>query len=126
MNENRLGPWLMIAGGLFLLFGDKLPLGWGSFANIAGSTVVLVSEKTTATVDQTIAIRNANQFVEANKLIGFRDVDKDDEWAKPILEAAKAKNIEPPLVAYVDPPEGKITKVRKVVAWKSSFEESLK
>jgi hypothetical protein len=127
MDRNRVGPWLMIAGGLLLLFGNKLPQRWGSFAtNVAGSTVVLVNEKTAATVDQTIALRSANEFVEANKLKGYRNADRDDEWAKPIVEAGRAKKLEPPVVGYVDLKDGNVSKVRKVVPWKSSFEESLK
>jgi len=127
MDRNRLGPWLMIAGGLLLLSGYKLPQQWGSLStSVAGSTVVLVNEKTAATVDQTIALRNASQFVEANKLTGFRNADRDDEWAKPIVEAGRAKKLEPPIVAYVDLKDGSVSKVRKVVPWKTSFEESLK
>ncbi|NBW13450.1 MAG: hypothetical protein EBR82_36125 [Caulobacteraceae bacterium] len=127
MDRNRLGPWLMIAGGLLLLFGNKLPQDWGSLStNVAGSTVVLVNEKTAATVDQTIALRAAKEFVDANKLAGYRNADRDDEWAKSIVEAGRVKKLEPPIVAYVDLKDGSVSKVRKVVPWKTSFEDSLK
>lgn len=125
MDKNRLAPYLVIVGGLLLVFGNKLPSFEGSFSNnLAGSTVVLVNEKTAATVDQTIALRNAGEFVEANKLAGYRNADRDDVWAKPIVEAARAKKLEPPIVAYIDLKDDEISKVRKVVAWKSSFEDS--
>ena len=125
MDKNRLAPYLVIVGGLLMLFGNKLPSLEGSLSNkLAGSTVVLVNEKTAATVDQTIALRNASEFVEANKLAGYRNADRDDVWAKPIVEAGRAKKLEPPVVAYVDLQDGKVSKVRKVVAWKTSFEDS--
>lgn len=127
MKGNGLAAALMIAGGLLLVFGKGLPEA--NFGNpfkqsLAGTTVVLVNEKTAATVDQTLAVRNSAEFVEANKLAGFMNVDRDDEWAKPIVEAGRQKNIEPPLVAYIELADKKVSKVRKIAPWKTSLEDS--
>lgn len=127
MKGNGLAAMLMIAGGLLLAFGKGLPeVNFGNpfSQSLAGTTVVLVNEKTAATVDQTLAIRNSAGFVELNKLAGFLNVDRDDEWAKPIVEAARAKKIEPPLVAYVELADKQVSKVRKIAPWKTSLEDS--
>lgn len=127
MKGNGLAAMLMIAGGLLLVFGKGLPeINFGNpfQQSLAGTTVVLVSEKTAATVDQTLAIRNAAGFVEANELAGFLNIDRDDERAKPIVEAARNKKIEPPLVAYVELADKKVAKVRKIAPWKTSLEDS--
>lgn len=127
MKGNRLAAALMIAGGLLLVFGKGVPeINFGNLfgQSLAGTTVVLVNEKTAATVDQTLAVRNSAEFVEANKLAGFMNVDRDDEWAKPIVEAGRQKKVEPPLVAYIELEDKKVSKVRKIVPWKTSLEDS--
>lgn len=127
MKGNKLAAILMIAGGLMLVFGKKVPeIDFGNLFNqsLAGTTVILVNEKTAATVDQTIAIRNSAKFVEDNKLAGFLNADKDDVWAKPLVEDAAKKKIDPPFVAYVELADRKVSRVRKIARWKTSLEDS--
>jgi hypothetical protein len=125
--KSKLAAILMIAGGLLIATGGKVPefrFGNPFAVSIAGTTAVLVYEKTQATVDQTIAIRKASDFVAANKLVGFISADQDDPWAKPIVEDAAKKNIKPPLVAYIQIADKRVSKVVKIAPWKDSLENS--
>lgn len=132
MDIRKLAAPLLIAGGLLLVLGPKLPLDfkgiWGfkQTSSVEGATLVLVNEKTLATVQQTLAVRSAADFVAANKLAGYINADKDDVWAKPLVDDAAAQKITPPLVGYVDIKDRAILKIRKIAPWKDKLEDSLK
>lgn len=130
MDFKKLAAPLMIVGGLLLVLGPKLPLdtsGWFKRASsVEGSVMVLVNEKTAATAKQTLAVRNAPDFVTTHKLAGYINADKDDVWTKPLVEDAAKLKIDPPLVGYVDIKDRVILKVRKIAPWKDNLEDSLK
>lgn len=126
MEGKKLAALLMLAGGLLLAFGGKLP-DWQLTSNsVQGSVMVLVNEKTKATVTETLGVRKASELVVKYKMAGYRNVDKDDPWAKPVLEEASKKNLTPPVVGFVSLEGTSISKVRKVAPWKENLEDSIK
>ena len=83
---------------------------------------MFVHEKLAPPVDEVLLIREAPEFVKANKLAGFLDVDDDEPFAEPLL--ANAKDKKPPFVAVtkVDKAANKVD-VLKVVPWPKSLED---
>ena len=130
MDIKKLAAPLLIVGGLLLVLGPKLPdykdRWFKQASSVEGATLVLVNEKTAATVQQTMTVRSAPDFVAANKLAGYINADKDDVWAKPLVEDAAKLKITPPLVGYVDIKDRAILKIRKIAPWKDKLEDSLK
>jgi hypothetical protein len=126
MDNRKLAALLMLAGGLLLAFGGKLPFGQLTSNSVEGSIMVLVNEKTKATVTETLGVRKASELVTKYKMAGYRNVDKDDPWAKSVLEEASKKNLTPPVVGFVTLDGTAISKVRKVAPWKENLEDSIK
>lgn len=126
MEGKKLAALLMLAGGLLLAFGSKLPDWQFTSGSVQGSIMVLVNEKTKATVTETLGVRNAPELVTKYKMTGYRNVDKDDPWAKMVLEEASKKNLTPPVVGFVSLEGTSISKVRKVAPWKEDLEDSIK
>lgn len=125
---------LLLAAGLVFAFGNKLPEPnwdwWHSFSPVVkleGSTLLLVHEKTKPTVDEVLAIRQAAQFVQDNKLAGYLDVDQDDPWITPLLSIVLEKHkIEPPFIAAAEVKDGAIGTIGRVRPWKSGLQDILK
>lgn len=126
MDNRKLAALLMLAGGLLLAFGSKLDFGQLGGNSVEGSIMVLVNEKTKATVTETLGVRKASELVTKHKMTGYRNVDKDDPWVKPVLDEASKKNLTPPVVGFVTLDGTSISKVRKVAPWKENLEDSIK
>ena len=127
---------LLLAAGLVFTFGNKLPapnLDWlhrlspVPAAKLEGSTLLLVHEKTKPTVDEVIAVRQAAQFSQDNKLAGYLDVDQDDPWIAPLLSIVLDKyKLKPPFIAAAEVKDGSIGAIGRVRPWKSGLEDILK
>ena len=121
---------LLLAAGLVIGFGNKVELpslsGWVTPAvKVEGTTLLMVHEKLAPPISEVLMVREAPGFVEANKLSGFLDVDKDDDYSKPFTDYAATKKISPPYFAFVDLKDK--NRVVKLVVWpKTDIKESLR
>ena len=126
--------WLLIAGGLLLVFGNRIPdidipdifQNWTiPFVqeSLEGKTLLFVHEKTNAPISETIMIREAQQFKLDNKMKQYLDVDKDDDWVTPIKLDAEKQGIAPPFIAIVEMDGSVITKINLIRKWPSDLAE---
>lgn len=129
--------WLLIIGGALLVFGKQLPpinipdipdifQNWTvpfTQVSLEGKTLLFVHEKTNAPISETMMIREAPQFKLDNKMQGYLDVDKDDDWVTPIKLDAEKQGIAPPFIAIVEMNGSKIEKVSKISKWPASLSE---
>jgi hypothetical protein len=128
-------------GGLFLTFGPRLSLPENiSFdsigyieslfrrkADLTDTRLLMVHEKVATPINEILAVREAGDFVKANKMSGFLDVDKDDEWAAPLIaDVKKTFKLDPPFLVAVRVEKSEIKQIVKAVAWKSGLEDILK
>jgi hypothetical protein len=126
--------WLLIAGGLLLVFGKQIPdidlpdINWGQIipivrVSLEDKTLLLVHEKTNAPVSETMLVRTAPQFVLDNKMARHLDVDEDDEWVTPVKLDAEKSGVTPPFAAIVRMDGSSITEISKIKKWPASLEE---
>lgn len=141
MKNGRFVVVAALLGGLFLTLGPRLsvPEKWSSDlsgywqglfskkASLEGTRLLAVHEKVSVPVSEVIAIRGAADFVAANKMTGFLDVDKDDEWATALIaDVKKTYKIDPPFLTAVKIEQSEIKRIVKVVPWKNGLEDLLK
>ncbi len=125
----------LILGGL-LLFGGGIAQKGGlpslpSFTSAAapaleGSKLLIIYEKRSPTVDQTIALRDAPAFAKENKLDGFLAIDDEDPLVKSILDEAGKRNITPPLLVAAKVVDGKIVRLNRIRKWENGLTDILK
>jgi len=118
----------MILGGLLLLAAGRFP-ATESVAPVAAfkdQTLFVLYEKQTPTVDQVIAIRGAKDFVSSAGFAGYLLIDDDDTAFSGLVAKAKERGVETPFLATGKPEAGKIKEFKKVVPWKTGFEDILK
>ena len=118
----------MILGGLLLVAAGRFPVT-ESVAPVAAfkdQTLFVLYEKQTPTVDQVIAIRGAKDFVTSAGFAGYLLIDDDNTIFSGLVKKAKERGIESPFLAAGKPEAGKIKEFKKVVPWKTGFEDILK
>jgi hypothetical protein len=72
-----------------------------SSSSLQGGTIVFVADTKNPPVWQTIFVRDMKEWAERHGHAGFTWLDdNDDPNAAKLIEAAKAKGVDPPLVAY--------------------------
>lgn len=133
MDWKKFIPVGLMLGSALLLLGPKLDLpdNWGfrvpgiETVETEGKLLVLVSEKQSASVDETLAVRSQDEVVAKLKLGQFLYVDDDDDWAATLVSEAQASNVEPPFLALgtKSGDSAKFTRIRK---FQSSLEDILK
>jgi hypothetical protein len=118
----------MILGGLLLIAAGRLPATGpsGPVATFKDYTLFILYEKQTPTVDQVIAIRGAKDFVTSAGFAGYLLIDDDNTIFSGLVKKAKERGIESPFLAAGKPEAGKIKEFKKVVPWKTGFEDILK
>lgn len=142
MSTKKTFPWYlvaMVAGGILLASNrfDLPEFNWRDWfkaiptpivnTNIEGTTLLMIHEKTKPTVQEVLDVRAAAEFSTKNKLKGYLDVDKDDEWVKPTLVTIKDKpGVEPPVLLAVKIEDNKVKSVVKARKWTNSIEDILK
>ena len=121
---------LLLAAGLVVGFGNKVDFSAithlvAPAIKVEGTTLLMVHEKLAPPINEVLMVREAPAFVEGNKLSGFLDVDKDDDFCAPFTELAAVKKIKPPYFAFVDLKDK--NRVAKLVVWpKNDIKESLR
>lgn len=118
----------MILGGLLLIAAGRLPATGpsGPVATFKDHTLFVLYEKQTPTVDQVITIRGANDFVTSAGFAGYLLIDDDDAAFSGLVTKAKERGVETPLLAAGKIETGKVKEFKKVVPWKTGFEDILK
>ena len=134
--DKPVGPILTLIFGGLLLFGGGVAQKGGlpslpSFTTISapaleGNKLLLVYEKQSPTVDQTIALREAPTFVKEQKLDGFLAIDEEDPIAVAIIAEAAKKNVAPPMLAAVEVVDGKIMRLNRIRKWDNGLTDILK
>jgi hypothetical protein len=119
----------LVLGGILLVGAGQMPKGVATpsvSSNLAGTTLFCVTEKSTPSVDETIAIREARAFCEANKFAGFLYLDDDDPAIQPIIVVGSTKNIQSPLLAAGKIENGKVIKLERIRKWDTGLSDILK
>jgi hypothetical protein len=126
--KELLSKGAMILGGLLLIAAGRFPATGpsGPVATFKDHTLFVLYEKQTPTVDQVIAIRGAKDFVSSAGFAGYLLIDDDDTAFSGLVTKAKERGVETPLLAAGKPEAGKIKEFKKVVPWKTGFEDILK
>lgn len=119
----------LVLGGILLIGAGQAPkvaVLAPQTSKLAGTTLFCITEKSTASVDETLAIRDAKAFCEANKLAGYLYLDDDDEAIKPIIIAAASKDIQSPFLAAGKIENGKVSRLERVRKWNTGLSDILK
>jgi len=130
--KKLFGPGLLL-GAALLLLGPKidLPDNWSlpvpviDSVQTEGKLLVLVSEKQSASVDETLAVRSQDEVVTKLKLGQFLYIDDDDDWAAGLVSEAAASGVEPPFLA-LGTKSGDTAKFSRIRKFQSSLEDILK
>lgn len=126
--DNKTAPILaMIVGGGLIALASFMPQATSNIVakdDLAGTVLLCVHEKQRPTVDETIAIREAPEFVKANGFIGFRVLDVDD--VDSVVAAAQEAKVEPPFLAAGKVVNDQVVELVKVVPWVNDMEDILK
>lgn len=134
--EKPVGPILTLIFGGLLLFGGGVAQKGGlpafpSFSRsvnttLEGSKLLLIYEKQSPTVDQTIALREAGPFAAEQKLDGFLAIDEEDPLIRLILTEAEKLKITPPLLVAAKVVDGKIVRLNRIRKWDKGLTDILK
>lgn len=119
----------LVLGGILLVGAGQVPKGTATpsiTSKLAGTTLFCVTEKSTPSVDEIIAIREARAFCEANKFAGYLYLDDDDPAIQPFIVAASSKNIQSPFLAAGKIENGKVTKLDRARKWDTGLADILK
>jgi hypothetical protein len=119
----------LVLGGILLIGAGQLPKGNTSAPqgpSLAGTTLFCVTEKSTPSISEVLAIREAKAFCEANRLAGYLYLDDDDPAIQPIITAVASKNIQSPFLAAAKIENGKVSKLDRVRKWDTGLADILK
>lgn len=119
----------LVLGGILLVGAGQMPNGVSTSpvsSNLAGMTLFCVTEKSTPSISETIAIRDARAFCEANNFAGFLYLDDDDPTVAPMIIVGSAKNIQSPFLAAGKIENGKVTKLARIRKWDTGLSDILK
>lgn len=133
MDWKKFIPAGLMLGAALLLISPKidLPDNWGfrvpgiETVQTEGKLLVLVSEKQSASVDETLAVRSQDEVVAKLKLGQFLYVDDDDDWAAGLVSEAAESKVEPPFLA-LGTKSGDTAKFSRIRKFQSSLEDILK
>lgn len=131
MEENKVGPIAaMILGGLVLMagafFGGKPDVTPEPASRLKGTLLLVVHEKTSPPIDETIELRRASEFVKANGFDSFLVVDQDDPNFANLVQSVANREIKPPFLAAGRMEGQKLVELIKAVEWKDTLEDILK
>lgn len=131
MEENKAGPIVaMILGGLVLMagafFGDKPNEKPSPVNRLQGTLLLVVHEKSSPPIDETIELRRASDFVKETGFDSFLVVDQDDPNFAALINAVANREIKPPFLAAGRMEQQKLVELIKAVEWKDSLEDILK
>lgn len=93
--------------------------------SLEGKVVMLVYEQLDQSPEVTLAMREQEAFIDAQKLAQFLAVDDDDEFALPVVEAAKKEGLDPPVLAVASK-DGDAYKVHKIRKFTQGLQDILK
>lgn len=139
-NKSVFPALLLIAAGLVIGFGNKTDLPEWKFPDwfkwswvvpsqdsIEGTRLLLVYEKKSPSIEETMAIRSAKEFCETNKLAGYLAIDRDDDFAAPLLtELAEKHKLAPPVLVAAEMNGLTIKSIKRARAWKTGLQDILK
>lgn len=130
MDFRKLLPPSLVLVGAILLLGPRLAnQEWfkspGVLESLDGKVVMLVYEQLDQSPEITLAMRNQESFISAQKLSQFLAVDDDDDFALPVVDAARTQGMEPPVLA-VATKDGDSYKVHKIRKFNQGLEDILK
>lgn len=126
-----LPPSLVLVGAFLLAWPTLKKQEWFRLPvpivteSLEGKVVMLVYEQLEQSPEITLAMRSQEAFVDAQKLAQFLAVDDDDDFAVPVVEAAKKEGLEPP-VLVVASKDGEDYKVHKIRKFTQGLEDILK
>ena len=131
MEENKAGPIVdMILGVLVLMagafFGDKPNEKPSPVNRLQGTTLLVVHEKASPPIDETIELRRASEFVAANGFDSFLVIDQDDPNFANLIKSVANREIKPPFLAAGRMEGQKLVEITKAVEWKDTLEDILK
>lgn len=131
MEENKVGPIAaMILGGLVLIagafFGGKPDEKPEPASGLKGTLLLVVHEKSSPPIDETIELRRASEFVKETGFDSFLVVDQDDPNFAALINAVANREIKPPFLAAGRMEHQKLVELIKAVEWKDSLEDILK
>jgi hypothetical protein len=128
--DKPTGPMLaLVLGGILLVGAGQIPKGTGTpsvASNLVGTTLFCVTEKSTPSVSETSAIREARAFCEANKFAGYLYLDDDDAAIQPMVVAGASKNIQSPFLAAGKIENGQVIKLERIRKWDTGLSDILK
>lgn len=126
-----LPPGLLLVGALLFFSPTIAKQDWSWLPgpivaeSLEGKVVMLVYEQLDQSPEVTLAMRGQDSFVSAQKLAQFLAVDDDDDFALPVVDAARTQGIEPPVLA-VATKDGDSYKVHKIRKFNQGLEDILK
>jgi len=119
----------LVLGGILLVGAGQMPKAGPApsvASNLVGTTLFCVTEKSTPSINETIAIRDARAFCEANKFAGFLYLDDDDPSIRPMIVVGEIKNIQSPFLAAGKIENGKVIKLERIRKWDTGLSDILK